>query len=265
MSGSTTFIDTDGVADASVTNAWFPDIPYDGLVGLYELGGTPGAGETAADVIARSCINLINPAQRCTVVGTPEVAADGLTFTGGSAYLVTPHMETVNVGLLALAKWGGTGTVQHIIGNLGSPTGNHGACLFNGSYTAPNGNIRTSYGVIGSGTGVQALAQTGNMTTQWQDWAMPYVGIRAGIDANARNLLPGTTTTTANTQVRTATELGDKPFLLGSAYNASGSGGKVKMRYALIYSRALTLTAEQVQVRDVLKAQAIADGISLPA
>tara|TARA_R110000751_G_scaffold307640_1_gene430331 strand:- start:18300 stop:19025 length:726 start_codon:yes stop_codon:yes gene_type:complete len=217
MANRTTVIDTLGtLADDDVTAILLP--VQTGCLGYFELGGT----------LVRSQRNWVNPALTATVVGSPTVAADGVTSIGNSAYFNTGIAEPL--ALTYLLAYKGTQLVStdpatSMIGNYGT-----GGAMLTGGWTGSPGNATVGFWSAGMPTQTTADGAPG----AWRLLAArvdPVTGIRIN------NLTLGTgPALAAPTGTRTVNA---RNIFLGWGGH-TGFVGPNKIIRAAIYNRFLT-------------------------
>lgn len=269
MSGSAISLRSTGTINPRFANYFRPsNLNLDGYIGLYIFGGSPLAGETAADVLKRSCINLLKPTQVCAVVGSPTVEADGMVFDDAN-HLISPHGPLADFTFAAMCK-NVSGSGQHIVSNYGLPSITNCDFLFNAGGTAPAGNIKTGYGIDVAGT-PSVWQSPNNFDADFASWSLA-LGMGKGGAANAadvgvyagdlfQTLFRFTPLTTAGATRRIDAGAGNYRF---GGVPGSGTGSKLKIRYLLIGSRIRT-ASERTELAAFVRSRAAADNITVPS
>lgn len=222
-------IESDAEADADLTNGIFPPVS-DGLIGFFEHQGT----------IDRARLNLVD-GEGATVVGTPVVAADGVTFTGSTNYLVTDIAEQDTMTILQVSRIEST-LVEATSGAApfwGFFNGTGGHALWAAARTdltpaPPAGRLR---GSVFRGDGpVSTVADL--LDPDMSGWRLRASRLGPAASVKVDDLTSELSAVATNASARV---LGTATLAIGSL-RTTGYAGSVKALRTAVYSRVLTDT-----------------------
>lgn len=223
-------LESDAEADPALANGIFPPIP-DGLIGYWEH----------QDSLERARLNLVD-GTHSAVVGTPTVAADGMTCTGYSHYLNTGIAEVDDMTYLVVAQALDSFTnvapgSAMFVGNYRSVPG-LGTYLyaFGASGTPLPGGALRAISFFGSGAGT--IANAGVSQADMTGWRCRSARVALGVGSTVNDLTSGVTATAANLAEPRVRNTG-YPILIGSAHTNQFTARTKHLRTA-IYSRRLT-------------------------
>lgn len=190
---------------------------------------------------AKTANNNVVGKSKGTVVGTPVVASNYVTFVGNTAYVVTGLVDQSEVTFLAVARptAGDGAKYRYLIGSFASTAGaNVGSNLYLDNQTIPRPTIAAARNNAGTDANV-ANAVTGETDTSGFAFYAGRIGASLHrVDDKTRNLNSvGSVANPRSTPNGVPYRIGDDAGVV--------STGSVDFAWAAIYSRVLTDTELQ--------------------
>lgn len=220
-------LDSDAeIPDGFVTGIILPDDLSNGLVGYFEH----------QDTIARAVRNLVDADNPAVAIGSPTMAADGMSCTPNSHYLQTAIMETASFTWMTVSRPTETITTSGGGFPLIASLNTQGAALTirgqsgGGAQPDPAG-LTTSFTYTGgtskSNTFTQAAA------TGWHCRAQR---VRSGVDRKSYDLTTGESNSANDTAARNVSA---NPILIGSLWTTAYTRHTKHLR-TLLWNRGLS-------------------------
>lgn len=167
--------------------------------------------------------NYLDVTQDSTVAGSPAITHNATTFTGNIDYIQTPHKDTGEFTIFAVAKSGEieSGRQAHVVGDFGA-TGVAGFSLY---FTGLNINLSSTYS-----SGIKQAVRTKNGD----------IALYVARSSNDRlDLIEKTRNLTASTNVSESRKTSGRSIRVGSANGVVLANQSCEISLVLIYDRIL--------------------------